>query len=166
MKTKLITITLILTSISLLGQSVSKSELKNILKETLTKSRDYVSGATNSWFYNNSQNDYKIQDTLTFSIARNYKINYCKIVNWTFSKWNSFRLEFADYCEEPPIKSASNDNDYYEFIIEENDDIVFVLLKNVNGIQDKFKVIELTENELIDSGNYQFDYTIKLKRIK
>ncbi len=166
MKIKLITITLIFTSVSIFGQSVSKSELQNMLKETLTKSRNYVSDATNSWFYDNSSNDYKTQDTLTFYTARSYKRDYCKIINWTFYKWNNFRLEFADYCNEPPTKLASNDNDYYEFLIEETDENIFVSLKNINGIQDKFEIIELTENEPIDSGNDQFDYTIKLKRIK
>ena len=166
MKIKLITIILIFTTISSFGQSVSKSELEKILKETLAKSRNYVSDATNSWFYDNTENDYQTQDTLIFNTARSFKRDYCKIINWTFYDWNNFRLEFADYCNEPPTKLASNDNDYYEFIIEETDENIFVILKNINGIQNKFKIIELTENETIDSGNDQFDYTIKMKRIK
>jgi hypothetical protein len=166
MKIKLITITLIFTSISIFGQSVSKSELKSILKETLAKSRNYVPDATNSWFYDNSANDYETQDTLTFNTARSYKRDYCKIINWTFYKWNNFRLEFADYCSEPPTKLASKNNDYYEFLIEENEENIFVLLKNINGIQEKLEIIELTENEPIDIGSDQFDYSIKLKRIK
>ncbi len=65
MKIKLITIILIFTTISSFGQSVSKSELKKMLKETLAKSRNYVSDATNSWFYDNTENDYETQATLT-----------------------------------------------------------------------------------------------------
>ena len=166
MKIKLITIILILGSPSIFGQTISKNELKQMLKETLTKSRNHVSDATNSWFYDNSGNDYETQDTLTFHTARSYKRDYCKIINWTFYKWNNFRLEFADYCNEPPTKLASNDNDYYEFLIEETDEKIFVRLKNTNGIQDKFEIIELTENIPVINGNDQFDYTIKLKRIK
>lgn len=166
MKIKLTTITLIFTCISIFGQSVSKNELQNMLKETLTKSQNYVSDATNSWFYDNSSNDYETQDILTFNTARSYKRDYCKIINWTFYKWNNFLLEFADYCNEPPTKLVSNDNDYYEFIIEETDENIFVLLKNINGIQDKFKIVELTENSTVDNANEQFNYTIKLKRIK
>jgi len=165
-KIKLITVILIITSASLYGQSVSKSELKKTLKETLVKSRNYVSDATNSWFYDNTKNDYETQDTLTFNTARSFKRDYCKIVNWTFYEWNKFRLEFADYCSEPPTKLASKNEDYYDFIIEESNENIFVSLKNLNGIQEKFQIVELTKNMPIDSGNDQFDYTIKIKRIK
>ena len=166
MKIKLITVTLIFTSLSSFGQSVSKSELKKMLKETLAKSRNYVSDATNSWFYDNTKNDYEKRDTLTLNTARNYKRDYCKIINWTFYEWNKFRLEFADYCNEPPTKLASKNEDYYEFIITESDENIFVSLKNLNGIQEKFKIVELKKNEPIDSGYDQFDYTIKLIRTK
>ncbi|GGD15580.1 hypothetical protein GCM10011343_03130 [Flavobacterium orientale] len=166
MKIKLIIIILIFTSVSSFGQSVLKSELKKMLTETLVKSRNYVSDATNSWFYDNTENDYKTQDTLTFKTARSFKRDYCKIINWTFYEWNKFRLEFADYCNEPPTKLASKNEDYYEFLVEEKDKNIFVYLKNVNGIQDKFKIVELTKIEPIDSGNDQFDYRIKLTRIK
>ncbi len=166
MKIKLITIILIFTTASSFGQSVSKSELKKMLRETLAKSRNYVSDANNSWFYDNTENDYETQDTLTFNTARSFKRDYCKIINWTFYEWNKFRLEFADYCNEPPMKLASKNKDYYEFIITESDENIFVSLKNINGIQEKFKMVELKKNEPIDSGNDQFDYTIKLIRIK
>ncbi len=98
MKIKLISVILIFTSILSFGQSVSKSELKKMLKETLVKSRNYVSDATNSWYYDNTENDYETQDILTFNTARSFKRDYCKIINWTFYEWNKFRLEFADYC--------------------------------------------------------------------
>jgi len=166
MKIKLITIILIFTSISSFGQSVSKCELKKMLKETLVKSRNYVSDATNSWFYDNTENDYETQATLTFNTARSFKRDYCKIINWTFYEWNKFRLEFTDYCNEPPTKLASKNDHYYEFVITESDENIFVSLKNINGIQEKFKIVELTKNVPIDSGNDQFDYTIKLKRIE
>lgn len=166
MKIKLITIILIFTSLSSSGQSVSKSELKKMLKETLSKSRNNVSDATNSWFYDNTKNDYEKRDTLTFNTARSLKRDYCKIINWTFYKWNKFRLEFADYCNEPPKKLASKNEDYYEFIIIEFDEDIFVSLKNIDGIQEEFKIFELKKNEPISSGSDQFDYTIKLIRIK
>ena len=166
MKIKLITIILIFTSLSSFGQSVSKSELKKMLKETLAKSRNNVSEATNSWFYDNTKNDYEKRDTLTFNTARSFKRDYCKIINWTFYEWNKFRLEFADYCNEPPTKLASKNEDYCEFIIIKSDKNIFVSLKNINGIQEKFKIFELKKNEPISSGNDQFDYTIKLIRIK
>ena len=103
---------------------------------------------------------------MTLHTARSYKRDYCKIVDWTFSEWNNFRLEFADYCNEPPTKLVPKDKDYYEFLIEETADKTFISLKNINGIQDKFEIIELTEIKPIDNGNEQFNYSIELKRIK
>ncbi|MEM6685193.1 MAG: hypothetical protein AAF617_05300 [Bacteroidota bacterium] len=140
--------------------------MKKILNETLAKSRNYVSNATNSWFYDNTENNYKTQDTLVFNTARSFKREYCKIINWTFYEWNKFRLEFADYCNEPPKKLVSKNEDYYGFIITESDGNTYISLKNTNGIQEKFKILELSKNKPIESGNDQFDYTIKLQRIQ
>lgn len=165
MKIKLIII-LILGSTSIFGQSISKNELKIMLKETLAKSQNYVYNATNSWYYDNSANDYGTKDTLIFNTARSYKRDYCEIINWTFYKWNNFILEVADYCNEPPTKLAFKSKDYYELLIEETTNRTIVLTKNINGIHEKFEIIELIENIPIEKGNEQFDYTIKLKRIE
>ena len=167
MKIKLIVMILIFGCTSTtFGQVISKNELKIVLKETLAKSRNFVSGATNSWYYDNSENDYKQKDTITLKTARSFKRDYCNIINWTFYEQNNFILEVADYCNEPPTKLASKNEDYFELLINETDEKTFISLKNINGIQEKFEIIELIKNVPIETGNDQFDYTMKLSRIK
>ncbi|RAJ17364.1 hypothetical protein LX77_03886 [Gelidibacter algens] len=167
MKRKLIALILLFgCSSSIFGQAISKNELNTVLKETLAKSRNFVSDATNSWYYDNSENDYDRKDTITLKTARSFKRDYCNIINWTFYEWNHFRLEVADYCNEPPTKLASKNEDYFELLIDETDDKTILLLKNINGVQDQFEIVESLKNTPIDNGNDQFNYTIKLRRIK
>ncbi|WP_037320369.1 hypothetical protein [Salegentibacter sp. Hel_I_6] len=167
MKVKLTILIFLIGSVtSICGQTVSKNELREILQETLTKSREFVPNATNSWFYDNSENDYGTRDTLILNTARSYKRDYCQTIDWTFYEWNKFRLEVADYCNEPPTKLASKDEDYFQLLIKEIDGEINLLVQNQNGIQDKFEIIEFKENLAAESGSSQFDYTLKLKRIK
>ncbi|WP_156879235.1 hypothetical protein [Salinimicrobium xinjiangense] len=166
MQIKLTIIIFLFSCTSTFGQEISKNELKKVLEETLSKSRDFVPNATNSWFYDNSENDYKTRDTLILNTARSHKRDYCQTIDWTFYKWNKFRLEVADYCNEPPTKLASKDEDNFQLLIKEMDGKINLLVQNQNGIQDKFEVVEFKKNSAAESDNSQFDYTLKLKRIK
>ncbi|PKD17283.1 hypothetical protein APR41_18595 [Salegentibacter salinarum] len=146
---------------SIFGQTISKNELKEILQETLIKSRDFVPNATNSWIYDNSEKDYETKDTLILNTARSLKRDYCQTINWTFYKWNKFQLEVADYCNEPPTKLASKDKDYFQLLIKETDGKIHLMFQNQNNIQDKFEIIELVENLPLENDSSQFAYTLK-----
>ena len=76
------------------------------------------------------------------------------------------KIEFQISKEEFFIKFDSKNEDYFELLINETDEKTFISLKNINGIQEKFEIIELIKNVPIETGNDQFDYTMKLSRIK
>lgn len=145
---------------------ISKDSLKLVFKETLKKSRNAVPTANNVWVYDNSNNDYFEQDTITLNTARSYKRDYFKTINWSFYDENKFILENANSCNEPPIKNISKEEDYFKLKIKNTKDSLFLKLYNSKGLFETFNIIYFKRNEPISVGEEQFDYTMKLKRIK
>lgn len=163
----IITFLKLLSGTALNAQSPrSKDELKSVLKETLAKSRNAVSTATNKWRYDNSKDDYFQRDTIVLSTARTYRMDFCKVMNWSFYKDDKFVLENAQYCNEPPTKLISKREDSIKIKIKEYRNRTFLELQNINGVFEKYEIIDLKKNKpLSDEGDYQFDYTLILLRI-
>lgn len=156
----------LITKLSISQTSVPKDSLGFIFKETLKKSRNDVSDATNNWRYDNSNDDYCKKDTLIFNTARSYKMNYCNGVNWCFYKEKQFILEFAHYCNEPPTKLISKKEDYMKLEIMQRNKKSYLRLMNKNGLFDTFEVLELTKNKPLSEAESAFDYTMILVRFK
>jgi hypothetical protein len=145
---------------------VTKDSLDFIFEETLKKSRNAVSDATNNWRYDNSKDDYFKKDTLILNSARSYKMNYCNGVNWSFYKEKQFILEFSQYCNEPPTKQISKKEDYMMIKIEYRSNKYYLNITNANGLFESFEVLELTRNRPLSEGDSSFDYTMVLVRLK
>ncbi len=148
------------------GQNqITQKEMLSVLKETLAKSRNFVPEATNTWLFDNSNNDYFKKDTIVLNSARCNKKDYCNSINWSFYENEKFILEKADYCNEPPIKVASKEEDFMDIKIKELDDIIYLCLYNINGLFETYEVLSLKANETSDE-ECSFDYTLKLLRIR
>ncbi|WP_299211553.1 hypothetical protein [uncultured Aquimarina sp.] len=143
----------------------TKKEILSIFKETLTKSRDFVSEATNEWFFDNTNNDYSKKDTIVLNSARIFKRDYCNIINWSFYSSDNFVLEKADYCNEPPTKLISKNKDSINIKIKELNNVTYLNLYNINGLFETYRILYLKTNETSDEDN-SFDYTLKLLRIE
>ncbi|WP_299246783.1 hypothetical protein [uncultured Aquimarina sp.] len=144
---------------------ITRKEILSVLKETLAKSRNFDSEATNEWFFDNTNNDYLKKDTIVLNSARSFKRDYCNIINWSFYKNDKFKLEKADYCNEPPTKLVSKDEDFMNIKIKKLNDVIFLNLFNVNGLVETYQILSLKSNKTSDEEN-NFDYTLKLLRIK
>jgi len=146
-------------------KAVSKNELKLIFKETLKSSRNFVSNARNEWCFDNSNNDYFDRDTIVLNSARSIKRNYCKIIDWSFYTESNFILEKADYCNEPPTKKVSKNEDFLKLKIISIKNETYIETHNLTGLFEKFRVIEVKNNKNSKEKD-AFDYTMKLLRIK
>jgi hypothetical protein len=167
MKKAAIFISLCLTiKVSKAQSLLTKDSLDFVFKETLAKSRNAVSNATNNWRYDNSNDDYFKQDTIILNTARSYKINYCNGINWSFYKEKRFILEFTQHCNEPPTKLRSKKEDYMRLQIKQRSNKFYLRLLNKNGLSDEFEILNLKRNAPLSDGESAFDYTIVLLRHK
>jgi len=167
MKKAIIFISLCLTiNVSKAQSLLTKDSLYFVFKETLAKSRNAVSDATNNWRYDNSNDDYFKKDTLIFNTARSYKLDYCNGINWSFYKEKHFILEFAQNCNEPPTKLRSKEEDYMRLEIKQSDGKLFLTLLNKNGLSDEFEILDFKRNNPLSNRESAFDYTIVLLRHK
>ena len=158
---------LILITSALQAQSnTSKRELKSIFKETLRKSRNAVSTARNEWRYDNTNDDYSQNDTIILNSARSYKMDFCNGIGWSFYENEKCVLENFRYCNEPPTKLVSKKEDFITLKIKEENGQTYIEQYNLNGLFDKFKVLEVLRNKPLGNGEAEFDYTLKLVRIK
>lgn len=167
MKKATVFISLCLTVNVLKAQSLlTKDFLGFVFKETLAKSRNAVSNATNSWRYDNSNDDYFKKDTLILNTARSYKINYCNGINWTFYKERHLILEITQNCNEPPTKLRNKKEDYMRLQIKQIGNKFHIRLLNKNGLSDEFEILSLTRNIPLSDEESAFDYTLILLRHK
>jgi hypothetical protein len=167
MKKAIIFISLCLTIKGSKAQSLlTKDSLDFVFKETLAKSRNAVSNATNNWRYDNSNDDYYKQDTIILNTARSYKMNYCNGINWSFYKEKRFILEFTQTCNEPPTKLRSKKEHYMRLQIIQRSNKFYLRLLNKNGLSDEFEILTLKRNTPLSDGESAFDYTIVLLRHK
>lgn len=131
MKKAIIFISLCLTIKASKAQILlTKDSLDFVFKETLAKSRNAVSNATNNWRFDNSNDDYFKQDTIILNTARSYKMNYCNGINWSFYKEKHFILEFTQTCNEPPTKLKSKKEDYMRLQIKQRSNKFYLRLLN------------------------------------
>lgn len=145
---------------------MTKDSLDFVFKETLAKSRNAVSDATNNWRYDNSKDDYFKQDTIILNTARSYTMNYCNGINWSFYKEKRFILEFTQYCNEPPTKLRSKKEDYMRLKIKQRRNKFYLRLLNKDGLSDEFEILDLKRNAPLSDGESGFDYTVVLLRHK
>ena len=109
---------------------------------------------------NNQDSLYYKFDTLKiigFKI-KDFKIDDCETVNWTFYKKKKVVLSKGHFCEEPPTLSALKNENYLDLKITETDSDLFIELYNSNKLLDKFKVLEIIQDN--------FQATIILKRLR
>ncbi len=166
MKKAVIFISLCLTiKMSKAQNLLTKDSLDFVFKETLAKSRNAVSNATNNWRYDNSNDDYFKQDTIILNTARSYKMNYCNGINWSFYKKKRFIVEFTQ-CNEPPTKLRSKEEDYMRLQIKQRSNKFYLRLLNKNGLSDEFEILNLKRNAPLSNEESAFDYTIVLLRHK
>lgn len=167
MKKAIAFISLCLTiNVSKAQSLLTKDSLDFVFKETLVKSRNAVSDATNSWRYDNSNEDYFKKDTIILNTARSYKMDYCNGINWSFYKEKYFILEFTQHCNEPPTKLKSKEEDYMRLEIMQRERKIYLRLLNKNGLADEFELLDLKRNNPLSDGESTFDYTIVLLRHK
>ncbi|MEZ4817560.1 MAG: hypothetical protein R2776_06280 [Flavobacteriaceae bacterium] len=167
MKTYLSISLFIIFIVSASSQNLTKkSEVEKIFKETLLKSRDYVKTATNEWRYDNTKEDYFINDTIILNSARSYRQSNCKEVSWSFFDLSKLTIDIIPECTEPPTKLTGNKNEYLEIDLRQENSRTLIYLFSEEFIEDKFEVLSLVENEPIDNELNSFDYTLKLLRIK
>ncbi|WP_108803798.1 hypothetical protein [Aquimarina sp. Aq107] len=143
----------------------TQKEILSVFKETLVKSRNLVPEATNSWFFDNSNNDYFKKDTIVLNSARCYVMDYCNSISWSFYKNEKFILEKTDNCNEPPTKVASKDEDFMDIKVKEQDNMTYLCLYNINGLFETYEVLSLKTNDTSDE-ECSFDFTLKLLRIR
>jgi len=143
---------------------VSKIEMQSVLQETLMKYRNAVSNVTNSWRYDNTNDDYFVRDTITLSSARSYTKNYCKEIRWNFYENEKLVLENTPECTEPPTMLAPKKEDYLDLLFTEKNGALYLMLKNSEGIRDTFKVLKLQKNKPVLVEESMFDYTLYLAR--
>ncbi|MDY0932401.1 hypothetical protein [Chryseobacterium sp. CFBP8996] len=155
-----------LITISNAQNVISKYELQMILKESLQKSRNMVSTANNNWSYDNTNDDYYKNDTIVLNSARSFSMDCCRVINWSFYENERCVIENANYCNEPPTKLISKKEDYVTLEIIELCGETYVEQNNLNGILDRFKIIEFLRNKPRGIGEEEFDYTLKLFRIR
>ena len=165
MKTFLITLTFIWTGLLNAQSQITKKDFEAILTETLKKSRNAVSNATNEWRYDNSNEDYFTSNVITLNAARSYRKDYCKEIRWSFYENQKFVLQNILECTEPPTMLKPTKKDYIEISCIEKKGVLYLKLKNFAGLCDKFKVLEFRKNEPLAFGESEFDYTVKLLRI-
>ena len=146
--------------------SSSLDSVKAVFAETLKKSRNAVDDATNSWRYDDTNNDYFIKDTIILNSARTYKTSYCNGVEWKFNKEDQFVLLFTRRCNEPPLALASRKEDYFRMVIVERNDGCYLKLFYRKRLKETFKVLNLKRNPPLSFGADAFDYTMILIRQK
>lgn len=159
-------ITIISTTQSIAQNQVSKDEFVSVLQETLTKARNAVPTAENSWSYDNTNQDYFKKDTITLNTARVYKRNYCKEIRWSFNENQKLVLQNTPECTEPPTMLKPKKEDYLTLECIKKNDKLYLILKNHKGVREIFRVLELIKNKPIILGDSAFDYTLKLIREK
>ena len=167
MKKTIILLVICISSTLSKGQELLNTDsINNVFKETLQKSRNAVSNATNSWRYDNSKEDYFKRDTIVLNTARSYKTEYCNGVNWSFYTERNFILEFIHYCNEPPTKDISRKKDYMKMRIKKMGEKIYLQLINRDGLFDSFEILDLRKNKPLEGYEIEFDYTIVLVRKK
>ncbi|NQX77103.1 MAG: hypothetical protein HRT75_05155 [Gilvibacter sp.] len=150
---------------SLFAQDLRKSYVQSVLEETLRKSRNPVSNATNEWRYDNTHDDYFTKDTIVLNSARTYRQSYCKTIYWSFYEANKCIINTVPECTEPPTGLIPKEEDYVSVHLIENEQGTFIHLINTKGIRARFRILALNRNEPIDNGLSQFDYDLVLLRM-
>ena len=147
------------------SQKISKKNILKIFKSTIDQDkRNRISVTANPW--STEFENYLKSDTVKFINPSN-KIdeNYCNVINWKFYRKNKFVRSYGEYCNEPPLEKVTNENDYFELMINETINGVFLELYNKEKIVEKFQIISIEKKQSLSYEN-EIQYTLTLKRIK
>ena len=96
--TPIFALSFILLTAIVYSQAPSKNHVQEVLEETLAKSRNAVSDATNEWRYDNGKNDYFTKDTIVLNSARSYRKSFCKAIYWSFYEPNKCIITTRKEC--------------------------------------------------------------------
>ena len=145
--------------------TLSKSQILKIFKSTIKQNdRNKISVGSNSWFTDNTNNKYFNEKIIEFKNAPSFKRDYCKIIDWTFYKKDSFIVGDADYCNEPPMQKVTKPENYIKLKLEVKNSAIFLCLFNNDKLVDKFLIISL-EKVKSQYNKSEFDLIIKLERV-
>ena len=145
---------------------ISKNSLSKVFEQTIIQTKKGIIQTDSiPWFTDNSNDVYFKNDTITFVNAKTFKRDFCKIINWTFYKKDSFVIGNADYCNEPPSKRAIKSTDWINLKNYNYENDLILELYNQNKLIEKFKVLSIQKNQSIYNAD-QTDYVLKLLRIK
>lgn len=146
--------------------SISKNQVLSLFKRTIVQTKKgIIQVNSNPWFADNTDNLYFKNDTIILKNARSFKREYCKIVIWNFYKKNAFVIGYADYCNEPPTREVTKQENWIKKRIEESQRDLVIELYNQNILIDKFKVLSIEENESNCDEN-EYEYVLKILRLK
>lgn len=145
--------------------TLSKNQIQKIFKSTIKQNaRSAISVGSNAWFTDNTNNKYFDEKIIEFKNGRSFKRDYCKIINWTFYKKDSFVIGDANYCSEPPVQKVTKPENYINLKFEKKKAELFLYLFNNNKLIDKFLIISL-EKVKSQYNKSEFDLIIKLERV-
>ncbi|MEM6684829.1 MAG: hypothetical protein AAF617_03450 [Bacteroidota bacterium] len=134
--------------------------MKKLFRESIRqKSRKKILQLSNPWVTDNTDNFYVKTDTVRLiNPKKQYQLDFCQEVNWSFFRSDSFYMVESQSCKEPTSAKVSKPSDRHEVKIKKTAAGLTLTLRNIYGIADRFLVISIEQNE-------QFD-AILLKRLR
>lgn len=135
-------------------KKVSEKQLLTLFENSINKNYPHDIDSS-PWTICNLDSSFYKSDTL--KIVNSYKYPYnvgkcCRYMNWSFYKIDSLVQHESNSCNEPTYSVVPRKNDWYKLFLRKGRHGLFVILKNIDGIKDVFRIVGRKDIEVLDIG--------------